>query len=130
MLLVRRRRPPGAGLWSIPGGRVEAGESDAAALVREVLEETGLAVEAGEFLGRVEIPVPVPPDGPVLRPGFWGPRTLVYEVFDYRATVVGGELLAGSDAADARWQPFGSLNSLEMTAGLVNALRSWRVIPE
>ena len=47
LLLIKRGHEPGKGLWSIPGGRVEAGESDADALVREVREETGLVVAAG-----------------------------------------------------------------------------------
>src|SRR5436190_190421 len=40
LLLVRRGRPPSAGLWSLPGGRIEPGESAAAAAAREVWEET------------------------------------------------------------------------------------------
>ena len=42
LLLIRRRNEPGRGLWSVPGGRVEPGESDAEAVVREMAEETGL----------------------------------------------------------------------------------------
>jgi len=44
LLLVQRANEPGRGLWSVPGGRVEPGEDDAAALVREMWEETGLHV--------------------------------------------------------------------------------------
>ena len=51
LLLVRRGQEPGKGLWSVPGGRVEAGESLAEACVREVREETGLDVVAGEVVG-------------------------------------------------------------------------------
>src|ERR1700721_828235 len=47
LLLIKRGHEPGAGLWSLPGGRIEAGETDAEALVREMLEETGLQVEPG-----------------------------------------------------------------------------------
>jgi ADP-ribose pyrophosphatase YjhB (NUDIX family) len=42
ILLVYRGRPPAAGTWTLPGGRVEAGESPEAAVVRELREETGL----------------------------------------------------------------------------------------
>ena len=51
LLLIRRGHPPGEGLWSLPGGRVETGESDAAAVARELREETGLSVEIGELIG-------------------------------------------------------------------------------
>ena len=47
LLLVQRANEPGRGLWSVPGGRVEPGEDDAAALVREMWEETGLRVDSG-----------------------------------------------------------------------------------
>src|ERR1700751_2623495 len=58
LLLIKRGHAPGAGLWSLPGGRIEPGETDAEALVREVREETGLAVEAGHLLGTVQRPAP------------------------------------------------------------------------
>jgi 8-oxo-dGTP diphosphatase len=83
LLLVQRANEPGRGLWSLPGGRVEPGEDDAAALVREMAEETGLMVQPGDLVGRV--------------------RRGVYEIADYRCRVVGGTLLAGDDALDARW---------------------------
>ena len=54
LLLIQRRNEPGAGLWSLPGGRVEAGETDQRAVVREVAEETGLVVTCGRLVGSVE----------------------------------------------------------------------------
>ncbi len=109
LLLILRGRPPGAGLWSIPGGRVEPGESDTEALARELREETGLAVAVGALLGSVEIS------------GF--------DVHDYLCTVTGGRLAAGDDAADARWVPLAEVEGLPVTAGLIETLRSWKVIP-
>ncbi len=53
LLMIKRGHEPGAGLWSIPGGRIEPGETDAAALAREMLEETSLSVQVGRLLGRV-----------------------------------------------------------------------------
>jgi 8-oxo-dGTP diphosphatase len=112
LLMIKRGREPGAGLWSIPGGRIEPGETDSEALVREMLEETSLTVEVGRLLGRVQ------------RPGLDG---AVIDIKDYAATVTGGTLRPGDDAAEARWVDPGDLGSLEITEGLVEALTSWGV---
>jgi ADP-ribose pyrophosphatase YjhB (NUDIX family) len=113
LLMIKRGREPGAGLWSIPGGRIEPGETDREALVREMLEETSLTVEVGRLLGRVQ------------RPGLDG---AVIDIKDYAATVVSGTLRPGDDAADARWVATGELNSLEITEGLIEALTEWGVL--
>ncbi|QXJ24565.1 NUDIX domain-containing protein [Actinomadura graeca] len=113
LLLVRRGRPPGEGLWSIPGGRVEPGEDDAAAVVRELGEETGLDVAVGALVGSVDRP---------------GPGGVTYEIHDYAATVTGGTLRAGDDASDARWTTPAELRALPVTPGLVEALESWGLL--
>ncbi|GAA1867941.1 NUDIX hydrolase [Actinomadura bangladeshensis] len=113
LLLVRRGRPPGEGQWSIPGGRVEPGEDDAAAVARELKEETGLDVAVGALAGTVERA---------------GPGGVTYEIHDYAATVTGGTLRAGDDAADARWVRPDALGDLPLTPGLVDALRLWGVL--
>ena len=113
LLMIKRGHEPGAGLWSIPGGRIEPGETDAEALVREMLEETGLAVEPGRLLGRVQRR---------------GPDGTVIDIRDYAATVIGGTLRAGDDAADVRWVAATELDSLEITDGLIEALTSWGVL--
>lgn len=114
LLLVRRGQEPAAGTWSVPGGRVEPGETDGDAVIREVLEETGLRVSPGALAGTVERA---------------GPGGVVYEIFDYEAELVAGELIAGTDAADARWVDDGEIGELSCTPGLVEALRSWGQLP-
>jgi 8-oxo-dGTP diphosphatase len=115
LLLIKRGHDPGAGLWSLPGGRIEPGETDAEALVREMLEETGLTVEPGRLLGRVQRA---------------GPEGAVFDIRDYAATVTGGTLRAGDDAADACWAGAGELAALAITEGLVEVLTDWGVLGE
>lgn len=113
LLLIRRGRPPSAGLWSIPGGRVEPGESPEQAARREVWEETGARVAIGPLLGRVVLP------------GLDGDE---YDVRDFAATLEGGaDLVAGDDAADARWVTRAELTELALTPGLAEALDGWGV---
>lgn len=104
LLLVRRGHEPSLGLWSLPGGRIDPGESAAEAAAREVHEETGLEVTVGPLLASVEI-------GDFL-------------VHDFAATVIGGELRAGDDASDVRWCSDDELAVLELTPGLLAALTS------
>jgi 8-oxo-dGTP diphosphatase len=113
LLIIRRGRPPGKDLWSLPGGRVEPGETDAQAVVRELAEETGLRVEPGRLIGSVERP---------------GPDGVTYDIHDYAATVTGGQLTPGDDAADARWTTPAQLRHLPTTDGLLEALTGWRVL--
>lgn len=114
LLVIRRGHPPGEGLWSIPGGRAEPGETDATAVVRETVEETGLRVEPGALAGSVDRP---------------GPDGVTYDIRDYRATVTGGMLRPGDDASEARWVTAEELRLLPTTPGLVDALAGWNALP-
>ena len=109
LLLIRRGNPPGRGLWSLPGGRVEAGETPAAAAAREVLEETGLRVEVGPLLGVFDLGE--------------------FRAHDFAATVIGGELRAGDDASDVRWCNEADLDLLSLSDGLREALHQMEVEP-
>ena len=114
LLLIKRGHEPGAGLWSLPGGRIEPGETHQQAVAREVLEETGLSVDCRCLLGTAELP---------------GPDEAVIDVSDYLAVVTGGELAAGDDAADARWVTAADLDRLPVTPGLAGYLAAWGAYP-
>lgn len=89
VLLIKRGNPPRKGQWSLPGGRLEWGETLHAGALRELAEETG--VEA-EILGLVDVV-----DGVM--------TTRHYIMIDYAARWTAGQPVAGDDAADARFFP-------------------------
>jgi len=93
VLLIRRGTPPLLGEWSLPGGVLECGETLREAVAREAREETGLLVETGEMLGVYER---------VIRDDAKRVR-YHYVLVDFLCRAVGGNLKAGSDAADVRW---------------------------
>ncbi|MEV7552742.1 NUDIX domain-containing protein [Amycolatopsis sp. NPDC089917] len=113
ILLILRANEPGRGLWSVPGGHVEPGETDEAAVIREMREETGLDVIPGTCVGNV------------LRGE--------YDIYDYACTVTGGTLRAGDDADDARWIDAETLIELDKDGRLAElvfvTLRDWGVLP-
>lgn len=111
LLLVRRANEPGRGLWSLPGGRVEPGETDEQAVVREVAEETGLVVMAGALVGRLRIPTSTGDE---------------YDVADYACAVVGGTVASATDALDAAWL---DPRTVPTTPRLVEILSGWGVLP-
>ena len=94
VLLIKRGTAPRLGQWSLPGGRIELGETAAAAALRELAEETG--VEA-RLLGLIDVV-----DG-VFTSRESGEITRHYVMIDYAARWISGEPVAGDDAADARF---------------------------
>jgi len=112
VVLVKRRFPPLAGEWSIPGGRLETGETLRAGIIREVREETGLTVEPAELLGVYDR---------LLRDE--GGRILYhYVLIDFLCRRLTGELQAGGDADDARWfsqEEIEKISLLEDTAEVI-----------
>lgn len=93
VVVVRRGHEPLKGEWSIPGGVLEIGETLRAGAAREALEETGLAVEAGEVLEVLDR---------IVRDA-QGRVQFHYVLVDFLCRPVGGELRAGGDAEDVRW---------------------------
>jgi 8-oxo-dGTP diphosphatase len=115
LLLIRRGTEPGRGRWSVPGGRVEPGESLSEAVEREVAEETGLPVRAGTVVGRVRVP---------------GPGVL-YDVVDLACVLLDPAVVpvAGDDADEVTFADAAALAGLSCTDGLLESLGAWGVLP-
>jgi len=113
VLLVRRANPPRLNEWSLPGGRVEFGETLRAALVREVREETGLEVE---ILGLIDVAELIQDAA--------GAEGDHYVLVDFCARALSGDLAAGSDATDASWFPLAKIDALSLWS------ETWRIIAE
>ena len=116
VLLIERGRPPGQGLWTVPGGKLELGESLAAAVQREVREETGLEVEVGELVAVVE------------RSSLQEPGAYHYVILDYLARWRGGAPRAGSDARQARFCAEAEAAQLPLTEGLSPVIERARAL--
>jgi 8-oxo-dGTP diphosphatase len=100
IVLIRRGQEPRLGEWSIPGGRLEWGESVREAITREVREETGLDVEIAGLIDVVDSVTRKASDEVVRH----------YVLIDFLARHIGGTLRAGSDAAEARWVAYAALD--------------------
>lgn len=93
VLLIKRNNPPNAGQWAIPGGKVKLGETLQQAAEREILEETGITIRAGEVIYQFEI----------IERDDHGNITTHYVILDLAAKYVSGNPKANDDARDARW---------------------------
>lgn len=112
VLLVERGKEPLKGVWSIPGGALETGESLADGLRREAREELGLEVEVGEL---VEVFERITRDAA-------GRVEYHFVLADYLCNVVGGSLRAADDAADARWVERSEMAALPLTEGTAKVI--------
>ncbi|MGH9187118.1 MAG: NUDIX hydrolase [Acidimicrobiales bacterium] len=113
ILLVQRGHGPSAGEWSVPGGRVERGETLAQAVVRELDEETGLEAVCGELIGWVE------------RIG----DDHHFVILDFSVTVFDPrDPEAGDDALDAEWVPLVDVAERRLVAGLAEFLHEHGIL--
>ncbi len=96
ILMIQRAAEPDKGLWSIPGGLIENGETAEEAAIREVYEETGIKVDKVEFVDAVTKVI-------------WDEENNVlyhFAIFDYKTTSFKGEAQAQDDALNAKWVKF------------------------
>ena len=114
LLLVRRGHGPAAGEWSVPGGRVEAGETLIEAVVRELWEETGLEGVCDRFVGWVER---IDDENH-------------FVILDFAVTVLDPAAVpvAGDDAAEAAWVPLTELGDYRVVDGLVEFLHDHAMV--
>jgi ADP-ribose pyrophosphatase YjhB (NUDIX family) len=108
LLIVRRAQPPAAGLYTLPGGVVELGETLAEAAVREVREETGLEIEPLTLVGYRQV-ISRDPNGLVERH---------FVILPFVARWLAGEIILNEELAEARWLKPSELSGLATTEGL------------
>jgi ADP-ribose pyrophosphatase len=114
VLMVKRNKPPGEGLWAIPGGRVEFGETLQQAAEREIMEETGVTIQAKNPVHTFEI---------IERDGTGRPR-FHYVIVDLAAEYVKGEPSPGDDASEARWVSSQELERLPVSQTTSQVLKN------
>lgn len=110
VLLIQRGKAPRLGQWSIPGGRVEWGETVREAALRELMEETGCTAEIVALCDVVDS---------ILEGGH-------IVLVDFTARWTGGEPRAGDDAADARFVPYAEIGALGMWEETVRVIQRSR----
>ncbi len=113
VVLVERGQEPLRGVWSLPGGVVESGETLIEATRREALEETGLEVEPVSIVEVFER---------IMRDNEGRPE-YHYVLIDYLCRPIAGELHAASDVSQARWVPHADLSSYSITEGTLDVIR-------
>ena len=115
VLMIQRGQAPRKGDWSIPGGRIEAGESEQVAALRELMEETGVTADLGAKIATI----------PAVFEGYH------YMLHDYIATWKAGEPRAGDDAADCAFVPIDAVSDMELWAKtrevILDGYKLWKI---
>lgn len=110
VLIVRRAAPPSRGLYTLPGGGVELGETLTEAVIREVREETGLDVEPLSLAGYRQV---------IARDGA-GRVERHFVILPFAARYIAGEVTLNEELAEARWLTPAELSGLDTTEGLAD----------
>jgi ADP-ribose pyrophosphatase YjhB (NUDIX family) len=114
VLLVKRGRPPSAGLWSLPGGHIEPGEPAVEAIRRELMEETGVTAK---IFGVADVK-------DVVHLNDRGKLLFHRVIIVFYGAWEAGEPEAGSDAELAVWHSTASIDALATTEGLASIVSS------
>ncbi len=113
ILLIRRRNPPRAGEWSLPGGGQELGETVAEAAAREVAEETGLEITVESVVEVIDL----------IERDDSGRVKYQYVLIDVNATWIGGDAAAGDDAIDTTWAALDDLARFDLWSETQRVIR-------
>ena len=107
VLLIKRGKSPGKGLWSLPGGKIETGEMAETAAVRELFEETQVIAKLVQAMGPYEIR---------------RDQAIIYAITCFAGIYVSGKAVASSDAAEVAWVYPQDLNRFELAPNIARAI--------
>lgn len=114
VLLVRRSQAPRKGIWTLPGGAIELGETAKEAIHREIQEECNISVQIEKVLDVVDI----------IERDASGQVQYHYAIIEFWATYQSGELRAASDAAEARWVTAAELDQYALSKDALRLIQS------
>ncbi|MBM3292564.1 NUDIX domain-containing protein [Candidatus Bathyarchaeota archaeon] len=112
-LLIKRAAEPDKGLWSIPGGLVQVGETLKQAAIREAKEETGLNVKIIKELGYID----------KIQHDEKGKVKYHFVIIDFLAEVISGIMVADDDALEALWVEPKDFKSYNLTVSLIQLFK-------